>query len=111
MLNYNSTDPLFKLTIAEFFELMIQTRPEQKLPIEISNYSDIISLEQACDFLNFKKPTLYKYTSRKLIPHYKQGGTLFFSKSELEAWIKSGKILTISEQVCLTKKNLKKSDK
>ena len=46
------------------------------------------SLSEAAIYLGFSKSFLYKLTSEKKIPFYKPNGKLlFFSRSELNAWV------------------------
>lgn len=58
---------------------------------------EILNVQQASDFLKLKINTLYEKTSRKLIPHFKKGNKLYFHRSELEAWVKEGKVKTYDE--------------
>ena len=55
------------------------------------NIDDIVKLT------GYKKKTLYGYCTNKTIPHHKKNGRLFFFKSEIIAWIQSGKQKTINE--------------
>lgn len=41
--------------------------------------------------------TVYNYTSKGLIPHHKKGKKLLFLKSEIDAWLKSGRKKTKAE--------------
>lgn len=59
--------------------------------------SEIMDVQQASEFLKLKVTTLYEKTSRKTIPHLKKGNKLYFHRSELEAWIKEGKVKTRDE--------------
>ncbi len=56
-----------------------------------------IGINEASDFLDRKVPTLYKDVQAGYIPHYKKGGKLYFFKSELFGWVKSGKVSMPSE--------------
>src|SRR3989304_2935025 len=58
---------------------------------------EILDVQQAANFLKLKITTLYEKTSRKLIPHFKKGNKLYFHLSELEAWVKEGKVKTHDE--------------
>lgn len=40
------------------------------------------------------KPTFYGLVSRGEIPHYKKGKKLFFLKSEIDNWFRSGKVMS-----------------
>lgn len=67
------------------------TNPAHK-PIE-----NPIGIEDAAMFLGRSKPTIYKDVQNGAIPYYKKSGKLYFFKSELAEWVKSGKILSKNE--------------
>lgn len=58
---------------------------------------ELLTITQAAKFLNLSTPTLYCKVSRQEIPVNKQGKRLYFYKSELADWIKSGRKKTIAE--------------
>lgn len=60
-------------------------------------FPDILDVQQASEFLKLKVTTLYEKTCRKLIPHFKKGNKLYFHLSELQEWIKQGKVKTHDE--------------
>lgn len=62
-----------------------------------SDLPDILDGKQTADFLRLKISTLYEKTSEKIIPHFKKGNKLYFHRSELEAWVKEGKVKTNDE--------------
>jgi hypothetical protein len=43
------------------------------------------------------KPTIYAYVQGRTIPFHKKGKKLFFLKSEIDAWLKTGRRRTSSE--------------
>ncbi len=54
-----------------------------------------LNVNEACTYLSIAKPTLYKLTSNRLIPHYKPNGSLlYFRKSDLDNFVFSNKIET-----------------
>jgi len=53
-----------------------------------------LNIEQAADYLKMKVNTLYEKTSKRLIPHYKNGKTLIFKTDELDEYLKSKKVST-----------------
>lgn len=55
------------------------------------NNPDMLSIEQASEYLNLATQTIYGYTSRRAIPFYKPYKKVYFLKSELEEWVKQGK--------------------
>lgn len=50
----------------------------------------LLTIQETSEFLHVKKQTLYSYVSKGIIPHHKRAGRLYFSKTELIDWIKSG---------------------
>lgn len=50
----------------------------------------LFTILETAAFLHVQKQTLYSYVSKGIIPHHKRAGRLYFSKSELIDWIKSG---------------------
>lgn len=65
-----------------------------------SQLPEILNVQQAAGFLKLQVTTLYEKTSRKLIPHFKKGNKLYFHLSELQEWIKQGKVKTHEEISC-----------
>lgn len=53
--------------------------------------SDILSVRQVCQLLNLTPATIYNLVCQRKIPNSKVGKRLFFNRSELMEWIKSGK--------------------
>ncbi|KAA6324801.1 hypothetical protein EZS27_025916 [termite gut metagenome] len=66
-----------------------------KLEESLFIIKNILSFDEASEFLNLSKSYLYKLTSSGQIPHYKpQGKMLYFEKSELENWLRQNPIKT-----------------
>ena len=66
--------------------------------VPVSPLKEILTIEEAAEFLSVSKSYLYKQTSAQAIPHYKPTGKrCYFKRSELEAWILAGRISTKSE--------------
>jgi hypothetical protein len=89
---------LTSLTEQEFEELLKKIVKEivagqlQQNPIP-----KIMDIQDAAKFLKLEVNTPYEKTSKKTIPHYKQGNKLYFDPLELLAWAKSRKVKTIFE--------------
>jgi excisionase family DNA binding protein len=58
-----------------------------------------IGVEEAAEFLRIKVPTLYALTSKQEVPFNKRSGRLYFLKSELLEYIRTGRQKTNAEQV------------
>ena len=75
--------------------------------------NQILWMDDAVQFLNLAKPTIYGLLSKGKLPHYKRGRKVYFLRSELEAWLMSGKQKTMADaeqevENYLSKRNLKK---
>ena len=58
---------------------------------------DPINIHRASEITGFTVPTIYGYCQRNEIPYYKKGNKLYFFKSEILDWIRTGKQKTIKE--------------
>ena len=62
---------------------------------------DIITVEEICELMDLSKSKIYHMACNREIPHYKlnpsKKGRLYFSRSEIEAWLKKRRIGTTEE--------------
>ena len=58
---------------------------------------EFVNVEGASAFINKAVPTIYDLVNKRLIPHYKRGKQLYFRRSELLAYIESGRRKTQAE--------------
>ncbi len=59
---------------------------------------EFLTIDEAADFLSLKKSTIYSYTHKKIIKHYKPTGRkLYFKLQDLEKFILENQILTQGE--------------
>ncbi len=60
---------------------------------------DLMTIQEAAEFLRLSVPTIYGYVSKSTIPVCKRPGSkrLWFSKKELTDWIKTGRKQTVAE--------------
>ena len=56
-----------------------------------------LSVQEAADYLKITVPALYSLASRRQIPVKKPGKRLYFLNTELDEWIKAGKLKTNDE--------------
>ena len=92
----NISDQEFK----EFLKDALKEILGDKLGALKEQQPEILDVQQAAQFLKMKTTTLYEKTSRKQIPHFKKGNKLYFNLSELQKWIKQGKVKTSDEISC-----------
>lgn len=57
----------------------------------------VLTFEDAVTLTGLSRSSLYKKTSRKEVPHYRQGKLLYFDRAELEGWMRENKVATLSE--------------
>jgi|SRR5581483_4670135 len=62
----------------------------RRLCNSITQVEEPVDIHVAASYLNISVSRIYNLVSEGGIPHYKKGG-LYFFKSELSRWIKSGK--------------------
>lgn len=55
---------------------------------------DVLTLNEAAEFLCQSKSTLYKRTMEWTIPHYKVGKKLYFKRTDLIEWIEKHRVKT-----------------
>jgi excisionase family DNA binding protein len=83
------------VTTHDELEILIQTSVKKALseqaPESNKPQSLLLNIDQASEFLNLAKQTLYGFTSRFQIPFIKRGKKLYFRHSELETWLNEGK--------------------
>lgn len=53
-----------------------------------------LNLEEAALYTGFSTGHLYRLTSSRAIPHYKQSRKLYFSKAELDKWMQEHPVAT-----------------
>lgn len=71
----------------------------EKLLVELrtDKHRDTISMDEAVIITGYNKSYLYRLTSEKKIPHYKNGRELRFDPVELNAWMKRNKVKSQEE--------------
>jgi excisionase family DNA binding protein len=65
--------------------------------IQAQDSDELLTIAEAAKLLNLSVPTLYGKVSKQEIPVNKQGKRLYFYKSELASWIKTGRQKTAAE--------------
>ena len=59
----------------------------------------IFGVETCEKVTGLAKPTLYRNTSKNLMPHYRRDGKIFFKRDEIYAWMTENRVKTQSESV------------
>jgi len=54
----------------------------------LTNSKDVLTFEEACEYMGVSRSFLYKLTSRRQIPHSKPNGKMiFFEKKKINFWL------------------------
>lgn len=80
------------LCMLERIETLVENLASEKL-----SEDNLLTVDQTSKLVKLSISTIYSKVSRKEIPAFKIGKRLYFSKDEIIAWIKSGKIKTIAD--------------
>jgi excisionase family DNA binding protein len=59
---------------------------------------NVLTFEEACKYLGYKKSYLYKLTSAGIVPHSKPRGKIFFKRKSLENWMLSNPRSSLSDK-------------
>lgn len=62
-----------------------------------SDTDEWLNVKQVAEYLGLTKPTIYDKAQRGEIPNCKRAGRLYFSKKEIDEWIRSGSVKTAAE--------------
>ena len=64
----------------------------QKSDGVVSSHPEIMTIEQAADYLGVSKQTLYNKVHKRQVPHIKKDGLLRFGKKQLKDYMESGMV-------------------
>lgn len=88
----------------EAIEALLLGHSSKSQPAEKTN----MSVQEAADFLKLSVPTIYSKVSKGELPYMKASKRLYFSKTELQEYIKSGRKKTSTEALIEAPNNLSK---
>ena len=64
----------------------------------ISTTKEVLTSDEAAQYMGISKSYLYKLTMRQQIPHFKpMGKMVYFNRLELESWLQSNRVATDEE--------------
>jgi excisionase family DNA binding protein len=80
----------------------------------VNTTKEVLTSDEAAQYMGISKSYLYKLTMKKQIPHYKPLGKMcYFNREELEQWLQSNRVATsveLSQQAqayCMKKGGMK----
>jgi excisionase family DNA binding protein len=77
--------------------VLLEQRWSVKVPEKTPGEKDIMDIEETAVYLGCSRQTIYGYTSRRTIPHFKMHKRVMFRKQELIDWITEGRVKTVWE--------------
>jgi len=89
----------------ELIDLRLQTVESllysiiEKQEASVTEENDILTADQIAKLLSVSLPTVYGYVHFKQIPFMKRRGKLYFSRKEVEEWLKEGRRMTRAESI------------
>ena len=93
--------------ISNSIQRAIAAQQADEPAVAADKWMDIVELSQ---YLPDRPtiPTIYGYVHRRTIPFHKRMKKLYFLKSEIDEWLRSGRRSTMEEMVRETEKHLRK---
>lgn len=94
-------------------EILHRQEKTEALLIQLLQRNDLtqpemLSIQKTASFLNLAVPTIYGLVSRREIPFSKKGKRLYFDRTELLEWIKTGKHKTKDDILSNPKEYIKR---
>ncbi len=89
------SEQLSNLIQSSVRKVLKETTPQTVEPTE--QPEQLLSIQQAAEFLSLSVPTLYSKVSRGELPVMKRSKRLYFSRTELMEYIKEGRKKTNAE--------------
>lgn len=75
---------------------LLNSRPADA-PAPAADAPDLLTIKQAAELINLAVPTIYGLVGRSEIPVMKRAKKLYFSRRELESWVREGRRKTVAE--------------
>jgi len=96
-MNENMTFDQLPQAIGRIEAQVSQLRAELKELKQTEPENELMDVKEAAKYLNLAVATLYIKSSKREIPHIKQGKKLRFLKSDLLKWLEQGRKATTKE--------------
>jgi len=84
--------------IARVEQMCLELMTQQAITQQAITQKEVMTVDDVCEFLGFKKSYIYKLTHEGKIPFYKpEGKMIFFKRSEMTVWVFRNRHKTLSE--------------
>lgn len=85
--------------IMELSHMLFETNEMVKRILQPNPLPDLMTIQQAGEYLSLTIPTMYNKVSRNELPYMKRGKRLYFSRTELTEYLKAGRNKTEDELI------------
>lgn len=89
-MSFEKNSPLYSLTVGEYVELQKSILKDLPLLSAKKEEKELLSIQEAAEFLQLSVPTLYTMNCKKQIPFTKVSGKVYYRRSALISWLDSG---------------------
>lgn len=76
--------------VDELYKVIKNVQPQEAV-------DQYLTVDETAKFLNLSVPTIYSKVSKRELPYSKRGKRLYFLKSDLEDYLKGGRVKTVQE--------------
>jgi excisionase family DNA binding protein len=97
---HNPLTPFQEWLIVELLEIKSRLPDPEYISKALKSQTEqvkYLNVDQAAEVLDLAKSTVYAKVSQGVLPHFKKGARLYFSRKSLEDFIQSGRKKTVSE--------------
>jgi excisionase family DNA binding protein len=84
------------MTSEEMMQQMM-ARLERIEKLTLIGAKNTLDLQEAVLYTGYSEGHIYRLTSERRIPHFKESRKLYFDKKELDAWMQKQRVLTVDE--------------
>ena len=92
----SESTPIFQLNVGQLLSVL-KGRSEEKEKPEKKEIPLIYGVEICVEVTGLARPTIYRNTSKNLMPHYRRDGKLLFKRDEIYSWLTENRVKTKSE--------------
>ena len=78
--------------VRPFFENPIGKPETKEIP-------PVFGVDTCGDVTGLARPTIYRNTSKNLMPHFKRDGKIYFKRDEIYEWMTENRVKTQSESI------------
>ena len=78
-------------------EDIIKTKLEEIKKATLIGVKDMLNVEECSMLTGYTTASIYTFCNKRMIPHFKRGRLVFFSKKEIEDWLRETRVPTNDE--------------